>query len=261
MYTSDKPNDGSHRIQTARDELFNQPRDPVGFQFNEEVAAVFPDMIERSVPGYDFCLQTLSAIAKQLVQPNSQVYDLGCSLGTITLAIRTGILNAGLADQNVVIHAVDSSEPMLTRAAAHIGAFRSTVDTRLSCADITEFPIQNASLVVLAYTLQFIAPEDRLPLIKKIHAGMNPGGGFILIEKTHEVDMQQQHVLTELHHEFKRTNGYSELEISQKRQALENVLITETCPTHVQRLMEAGFKSVSLIAKHYHFAAWLALRA
>lgn len=248
------------RPTSHRDEVFSQQREPASFCFNEEVAAVFPDMIERSVPGYDFCLKTISGTAKHLVQANSRIYDLGCSLGSITMAIRSGVTAAGLADQNVVIHAIDSSEPMIQRAAAHIAAFRPDVKIDLYCEDITQTSIHDASLVVLAYTLQFIKPEERLTLIKKIHDGLKPQGGFILIEKTHEPDPKMQACLTELHHEFKRINGYSELEIAQKRQALENVLITEPEENHVQRLRQGGFTNISLVAKHYNFSAWLAIR-
>lgn len=243
-----------------RDELFSQIHKPGSFCFNEEVAAVFPDMIERSVPGYDFCLKTITATAKNLVQADSHIYDLGCSLGSITLAIRSGVIAAGFGDRGVVIHGVDSSQPMLHRAASHIAAFRSTVEITLHCEDITQTSIKDASLVVLAYTLQFIPTEQRLGLIQKIHDGLKSGGGFLLIEKTHESDPKMQNVLTDLHHEFKRINGYSELEIAQKRQALENVLIPETEAQHEQRMKQAGFSHFSLIAKHYNFATWLAIR-
>lgn len=245
---------------TQKDTLFEQIREPGSFSFNEEVAAVFPDMIERSVPGYDFCLKTITATAKNRVRPNSQVYDLGCSLGSITMAIRAGVIAAGLVDRNVVIHAVDSSEAMIHRARTHISAFRPLVDIQLHCQDMTQTPIENASLVVLAYTLQFLRPEQRSDLIRRIHDGLNPDGALLLIEKTHETDSPLQEFLTELHHEFKRINGYSELEIAQKRQALENVLITDTEDEHAQRLVDAGFNHIGLIAKHYNFSTWVAIR-
>lgn len=245
---------------TKKDKLFDQIHEPGSFSFNEEVAAVFPDMIERSVPGYDFCLKTISATAKNIVQPESNIYDLGCSLGSITMAIRSGVIAADLTNRNIVIHAVDSSEAMIDRAKTHINAFRPLVDIRLHCQDMTQTLIENASLVVLAYTLQFLRPEQRQDLIHRIHDGLNPGGGLLLIEKTHETDPRMQEFLTDLHHEFKRINGYSELEIAQKRQALENVLITETEAQHEHRLMAAGFRHISLIAKHYNFSTWLAIR-
>ncbi|MHB8919988.1 MAG: carboxy-S-adenosyl-L-methionine synthase CmoA [Halothiobacillus sp.] len=250
----------NQEISSIRDQLFNTLEKPQAFCFNEAVAAVFPDMIARSVPGYTFCLEVIKDATQLLVQPNSNIYDLGCSLGTITLALRAGVLAAGMGNSNVVIHGIDSSAAMIDRAQAHISAFQAQVQITFACQDINETTLNNASVIVLAYTLQFISPERRMELIEKIYAGLKHDGGLILIEKIHEDNLKMQTLITELHHEFKRRNGYSELEISQKRQALENVLITETESTHLQRFNQAGFKQISLVAKNYAFAAWLAIK-
>lgn len=243
---------------SQRDELFNTTEKPSAFCFNEAVAAVFPDMISRSVPGYTFCLEMIKDAAHYLVQPNSNIYDLGCSLGSITLALRAGVLAANT--QSVEIYGIDSSPAMLDRAKSHIAAFQPKIPIHFCCEDVNETKIEQASLVVLAYTLQFILPEHRDSLVKKIYQGLNLGGGLIVIEKIHDKNLSMQNIITELHHEFKRRNGYSELEIAQKRQALENVLITETEAEHVQRLNKAGFDNISLIVKNYSFAAWLAIK-
>lgn len=241
-----------------RDQLFNTTEKPAAFCFNEAVAAVFPDMISRSVPGYTFCLEMIQDAAQYLVQPNSNIYDLGCSLGTITLAIRAGVLAAKTHD--VEIYGVDSSPAMLNRARSHIAAFQPKIPIYFLCEDVNKTKIEKASLVVLAYTLQFILREHRDNLINTIYHGLNEGGGLIVIEKIHDKNNTMQNIITELHHEFKRRNGYSELEISQKRQALENILITEAESDHVHRLSNAGFKNISLIVKNYSFAAWLAIK-
>ncbi len=241
-----------------RDQLFNTTEKPTAFCFNEAVAAVFPDMISRSVPGYTFCLEMIQDTAQYLVQPNSNIYDLGCSLGTITLAIRAGVLAAKTHD--VKMYAIDSSPAMLDRARSHIAAFQPKIPICFLCEDVNETKIEKASLVVLAYTLQFVLPEHRDHLINKIYQGLNEGGGLIIIEKIHDKNNTMQNIITELHHEFKRRNGYSELEISQKRQALENVLITETEDDHVQRFSKAGFKNISIIVKNYSFTAWLVIK-
>ncbi len=246
-------------LPSARDQLFNTSEKPAAFCFNEAVAAVFPDMISRSVPGYAFCLEMITDIARNLVQPDSNIYDLGCSLGTITLALRAGVLTTNT--QNVTIYGIDSSSAMLERARAHIAAFQPKIPIYLLCEDVIDTKIEHASLVVLAYTLQFILPEHRNYLLEKIYQGLNPGGGLIVIEKIHDTNNIMQNIITELHHEFKRRNGYSELEIAHKRQALENVLITETEIDHVNRFKKVGFKNISLIAKNYCFAAWLAIKS
>ncbi|OZB36203.1 MAG: carboxy-S-adenosyl-L-methionine synthase CmoA [Halothiobacillus sp. 14-56-357] len=257
---SNKKSEHSLSILGGKDKLFDTPEKQGPFCFNQEVAAVFPDMIKRSVPGYAFTLDLIKDVTRLLVRENSRIYDLGCSLGTITLALRSGILASGIDADSVTIHAIDSSQAMISRAEEYIGSFQASVPIVLHCGDITTHEYLNSSLIVLAYTLQFIEPEKRLDLLKKIHAGLNPGGGLILVEKIHDEDDTMQAISTELHHEFKRRNGYSELEIAQKRQALENVLRTETEEAHKKRFQEAGFSKTILLGKHYAFASWLALK-
>lgn len=255
-------NESEHSVSIlgGKDKLFDTPEKLRPFCFNQEVAAVFPDMIKRSVPGYGFTLDLIKDVARLLVRENSNVFDLGCSLGAITLALRSGVLASGIDAGSVTIHAIDSSQAMISRAKEHIGTFQASVPIHLHCGDITTHEYRNASLIVLAYTLQFIEPEKRLDLLKKIHAGLNPGGGLILVEKIHDEEDTMQAISTELHHEFKRRNGYSELEIAQKRQALENVLRTETEEAHKKRFQEAGFSKTILLGKHYAFATWLVLK-
>lgn len=252
--------DHSELIPSGKDTLFDTPETPKPFCFNQQVAAVFPDMIKRSVPGYGFTLDLIKDVARLLVRENSNVYDLGCSLGAITLALKSGVLASGIDARSVTIHAIDSSQAMIERAQEHIGAFHPSVPIALHCGDITTHEYSNASMIVLAYTLQFIAPAKRLDLLKKIYTGLNPGGGLILVEKIHEQDERLQAISTQLHHEFKRRNGYSELEIAQKRQALENVLQTETIATHHQRFSDAGFSQTIMLGKQYAFATWLVLK-
>ena len=57
------------------------------FKFDESVVDVFPDMIQRSVPGYETIVHTIGELAKIAVTPNTVVYDLGCSLGAVSLSV------------------------------------------------------------------------------------------------------------------------------------------------------------------------------
>lgn len=255
------PNQPSETVNSGRDRIYDTLQPQQAFVFDERVAAVFPDMIERSVPGYRFVLRVIAQAVAHLVQPHSRLYDLGCSLGAITLAMRAGLDDAGdrAADSRIV--AVDSAPAMIRRAQEHIAAFRSTHPIDLVCADLRDITIASASVVVMAYTLQFLPPPERLAVLRRVHDGLMPGGGLILAEKTHEPDPTMQALITELHHDFKRANGYSDLEIAQKRQALENVLCTETVAEHEQRLREAGFASFAMVARHHGFTVWIALKA
>ncbi len=224
------------------------------FSFDAQVAAVFPDMIRRSVPGYELILQSLPWLAARVVQAHSNVYDLGCSLGASSHALRHGLENM----PGCRIIAVDNSAAMLARAAEWLHGFRAATPIELHCADVLDFPLENASLVMLNFTLQFIAQDQRLALLQRIRAGMRPGGVLLLSEKIAIDDAPLAELITELHHDFKRAQGYSELEIAQKRQALENVLIPESLATHQARLHQAGFAAVEPWLQHTRFVSLLA---
>ena len=239
----------------SRDDLYAVSRETVSpFVFDEQVASVFPDMIRRSVPGYDLILQALPWLAGRVVQAGSRVYDLGCSLGASSQAAREGIRVEG-----VRIIAVDTSEAMIRRAGERLAAFRSHVPVDLLQADVRDVRIEEASLVILNFTLQFIPLEHRLDLLRRIHQGMRPGGVLVVSEKIAVDDPLMDALVTELHHDFKRAQGYSELEVAQKRQSLESVLLPESIATHRLRLREAGFVSCETWLQHTRFVSLLAM--
>ena len=217
---------------SQKDTLYAQAHEAVGaFQFDESVVAVFPDMIQRSVPGYQTILTGIGELTKEYALADSKLYDLGCSLGAAALTMRRNIQVAGCE-----IEAIDNSEAMIKRAEEYLHAYHSDIPVNLHCANMTEVPIENASVVVINFTLQFIDPEERDELVKKIYQGLKPGGVLILSEKIHFEDAKLQQAIEHMHLQFKRANGYSELEISQKRSSLENVLITDSEAEHIKRL-------------------------
>ena len=239
---------------SSKDNIFDQPMDaPPPFVFDEAVAQVFPDMIKRSVPGYSNVIAGTGLIAGDYVQPGSMCYDLGCSVGASTFAmlqyIRTG-------DFRLI--AVDNSPDMIELCQQNISDNPQANRVECVCADIQDIDINNASVVVLNYTLQFIPLQQRSQLLTRIYEGMNDRGVLILSEKLafdSEAEHQRQ---TALHESFKRAQGYSELEISQKRAALENVLIPESLSTHMQRLGDIGFKDAQLWFRSINFASMMA---
>ena len=243
-------------IGSGKDAIYSQPQQQVDdFSFDQSVAEVFPDMIQRSVPGYNTIIDNIGQIAAQYASENSTIYDLGCSLGAATLAIRRYIKTQGCK-----IKAVDNSAAMVERCKLHLNAFKSDTPVEVICDDLQNVKIENASVVVLNFTLQFIEPEQRQSIIDTIFEGMNPGAILILSEKLSHPTEQGNELLIELHHEFKRRNGYSELEISQKRTALENVMRIDTYNTHQQRLESAGFQDVILWFKCFNFASLVAIK-
>lgn len=214
----------SHRDQIYR---VKQPKVDK-FEFNSQVVSVFPDMIQRSVPGYDTIIRLSGVLAARYLTPGSRCYDLGCSLGATTASVLDSI-----GDMQVTIEAVDASAPMVEEARINITDSR----VRFVQADIRNLVFKPASVVILNFVLQFLPPEDRLILLNTVRNAMDPNGLLIVsekIESTKEFD--------EFHTEFKRSNSYSDLEIAQKRQALERVMQIDSEHVHLNRLDKAGFK-------------------
>jgi tRNA (cmo5U34)-methyltransferase len=240
----------------GRDDLFAKPRQVVDFAFTDAVADVFPDMIRRSVPGYETIISLLGVIARQYIQANSHVYDLGSSLGASTLSVyqQTNV-------KDVSYYCVDNSPAMVQRCEKALTRHMPTAQLHFVCDDMQAVDIQQASLVLLNFTLQFIPPEKRAAFLQQIYAGLLPGGALVIAEKLRFADVEQQQLQTDLHHEFKRANGYSELEISQKRSSLENVLIPDTLEEHKARLEKVGFETVIVWFQCFNFAALLAVKS
>ncbi len=243
-------------MSIKQDTLYSSPIAAVSsFKFDQSVVDVFPDMIQRSVPGYQTIIETIGLLASRYAQDNSVCYDLGCSLGAATLSMRHQV-----QAQSCKIIAVDNSEAMLSRFKDNLQRDNAALTVECQCADIRDIVIEKASVVVLNFTLQFIPIADRLAFLQKIYQGLLPGGILILSEKLSFEDTQQQQLQTELHHTFKKAQGYSDLEISQKRSALENVLLPETVSCHQQRLAEVGFSSAEVWFQYFNFASMIALK-
>mgnify|MGYP001825739600 FL=1 len=222
------------------------------FRFDDSVARVFPDMLRRSIPGYAASIEAIGSLAARYVRAGTNCYDLGCSLGAATLAMRQGIR---VPDCRIV--AIDNSEAMIERCRRIVGD-DDCIDLKL--ADISDIQIENASMVVMNYTLQFLDVTARDEMVRRIADGLVEGGLFLLSEKVVDENAQLEKLLVELHHEHKRRNDYSELEISRKRAALENVLIPESVTCHKQRLAEAGFAHSAVWLRYFNFVSIVAIK-
>ena len=240
----------------AEDRLYSVPLSRVGeFTFDDDVAEVFPDMIRRSVPGYASMLSMIGQAAAKYSQPDSRIFDLGCSLGAGTVLLRQN------CHPSCCITAVDNSEAMVSRLRKRLDNLESAgPDVDVVKADIRDIEIANASVVVLNLTLQFLAIDDRTKLLNTVAEGTNEGGVLLLSEKICFSDPQQQQLMTELHHDFKRAHGYSDLEIAQKRTAIENRLVPETLEAHSERLRSAGYRSVAHWFQCFNFASIIAVK-
>jgi len=239
----------------AVDKLFASEDSPQAFRFDEKVAAVFPDMIKRSVPGYADIIEQIQKLAGLFIKADSNAYDLGCSLGAASLA-----MSYGNQQKNVTIRGIDNSAAMLKQCQRNIDSFKLATPISLIQQDILKVNFERISMLVLNYTLQFIQPEKRTELLQKIVDAMLPGAIMLISEKICFRDPTINQLMIELHHQFKRDNGYSELEISQKRSALEKVLLPESRDDHLERLKEVGFKQVVCWHQQLNFASFIAIK-
>lgn len=239
-----------------KDTLYSSPLAEIAdFKFDQAVANVFADMINRSVPGYGLVVDQIGVLARHYAQANSRLYDLGCSLGAATLSMRHRVETAGCE-----IIAVDNAEAMVARCQEYLDKDAATLPVQTRCQDIRDVEICNASVVVMNYTLQFIPLAERTDLLQKIFAGLLPGGVLILAEKVLDAAIEQEQLFQSLHADFKRAQGYSDIEISQKRASLENVLVSESLETHQQRFTDVGFRQSAVWFRCYNFAALLAIK-
>ncbi|MCP4715459.1 MAG: carboxy-S-adenosyl-L-methionine synthase CmoA [Deltaproteobacteria bacterium] len=241
--------------QITRDALYADQLERINdFTFDETVADVFDDMLQRSVPGYKTTIAMIGLLAERYAQPNSNIYDLGCSLGTATAAMREKL---NRTDCRII--AVDNSSAMIQRCRRRLDAQATATPVDLRCEDILTTDIRNASVVVLNFTLQFIQTGQRLELLSAIRKGLRPGGILVMSEKIAFENPRIDELNSSMHDNYKRSHGYSDLEISQKRTALENVLIPETIYRHQDRLKAAGFDTSAVWFQCFNFASLVAL--
>lgn len=222
------------------------------FEFDEEVASVFDDMLNRSVPFYKQ-MQTLSiAFANKFLEENSKVYDLGCSTASTLIEL------SKTCKYKLNLIGIDNSKAMLERASKKAKAFG--VDIELLNEDIFNIELKDAKVVFSNYTLQFIRPLNREKLVKKIYDSLQEGGVFIFSEKLVSSNNLLNKQFIDEYYNFKKTQGYSEFEIAQKREALENVLIPYTEDENKKMIKDAGFKHCETIFKWVNFATFIAIK-
>lgn len=248
-------------MNTSKDQIYRSPKHSAkiksgSFVFDERVAAVFNDMISRSVPGYQQILEMLPTLTRQFANQNSNYYDLGCSLGAGMLAMAEGL---GSSKGKLV--GIDNSSAMINKATSNLSLIKSKgFEFSLIEQDLMDTQINSAAMVLMNFTLQFIALNRRDELIKNIYCGLLDGGSLVLSEKIKFDDHKTNSALIDIHHQYKSDQGYSQMEIAQKRDAIENVLIPETLETHVYRLKKAGFSVVTPWVQNLQFISILAIK-
>ena len=235
------------------DTIYDRPLKPIPpFEFNEQVASVFDDMLQRSIPCYREIIGRQAQLIAEFYQEDARIYDLGCSTGNLGSA-----LCAVMGKAPFHMMAVDNSAPMLAIYDERRQALPGSDRIELINDDITRIGIENASVVVVNFTLQFLSLADRDRLVDRIYRGLRPGGLLLFSEKIVHADEDFCRLQQDFYYRFKKENGYSALAIAQKREALEKVLIPETVADHLKRVTGAGFKRLDIWLKWFNFCSWL----
>jgi tRNA (cmo5U34)-methyltransferase len=239
-----------------KDTIYRNPQIPLNdFEFDENVANVFPDMLQRSIPGYDLVLSIINIFTRLYAEKHRNYYDLGCSLGAATIS-----MGKALIQNHGQIIAVDNSEAMIKKCQKNIAKAALNIPVDLICADLQNVKIENAKIVVLNFTLQFINKNKRVEILENIYKGLVNKGVLILSEKVTFREKGEKKFNESLYIEFKKSKGYSELEISQKRTALEKILVPDTVEEHLERLDSCGFKRSKVWYRCLNFASLVAYK-
>lgn len=238
-----------------KDELFKKPLSRLtDFQFSEDVAGVFDDMLNRSIPFYDQVQNAIVDLVACHYQPGTKVYDVGCSTGLMMAKLLDGIPE--LAE----VVGIDDSEAMINKTAERFAATAHKDRVSLRCEDLRTSVMDNASAVIMNYTLQFVRPLYREQVVGRIYDALQPGGVLILSEKVLEDSTNVSRLFIDMYYQFKRRQGYSTLEISQKREMLENVLIPYKVGEQRELLTKCGFAEVETFFKWFNFASFIAVK-
>jgi tRNA (cmo5U34)-methyltransferase len=238
-----------------KDEVFREVETVADFAFGEKVASVFDDMLDRSVPFYQEIQRMIAEMATDFAVEGTNIYDLGCSTGNTLLNLDASV------GKDVKFIGVDNSEEMLKRCRQKLGRHGLRHDHELVCADLNQrISIQNASMVLMVLTLQFVRPLYRDTLIKEILEGLNENGCLILVEKVLGEDSVFNRLFIKYYYDLKKRHGYSEMEIAKKREALENVLVPYKLMENREMLLRAGFRYCDVFFKWYNFCGIIAVK-
>jgi tRNA (cmo5U34)-methyltransferase len=247
--------ENAENLLGARDKVFLKAQAATDFNFGEKVASVFDDMLDRSVPFYQETQRMIAEMATDFAVEGTNIYDLGCSTGTTLLNLDAAVGN------KVRLIGVDNSEEMLKRCQQKLTAEGLRHEYELLCADLNQgVRIENASMVLMVLTLQFVRPLYRDTLIRSIHDGLNENGCLILVEKVLGEASVFNRLFIKYYYELKKRHGYSEMEIAQKREALENVLVPYRLSENREMLLRAGFRCADVFFKWYNFCGIIALK-
>jgi len=242
-------------VTDNKDEVYKSKIDSVKpFEFNQDVADVFEDMLSRSIPFYHDIHKIICDLTRYYINSGDLIYDLGCSTGDTIILLSKHLTQ--LKKEHVSFIGIDNSKAMIGKTRNKF-LKNNIKNAKLIDHDLTTFNFESAQMFIMNYTLQFISNNNRLELLTNIRKSLKPKGIFFLSEKIKCNDHNFDNLITDMYYDFKKRNGYSELEISQKREALEEVLIPLSPELQKEELLKAGFSKVEIIFRWYNFASYL----
>lgn len=242
-------------MSAPKDRLYQIDTVPEDFDFNERVVEVFDDMLDRSIPCYHTVIEETARLLKAHLDPGDTICDLGCATGTALL-----FFVRKLADRDLTFVGLDSSPAMLAKARLKAEFYAPDSPVTFEQEDISRISRPGTGAFILNYTLQFIRPVQRPPLIRRLYENLRPGGLLILSEKTILDDKRLNRTFIDIYHDFKREQGYSDLEIARKREALENILIPFSVDENKEMLLKAGFAPVAVFFQWFNFSSFIAVK-
>ena len=225
------------------------------FTFNDQVAEVFDDMLNRSIPYYRTVVEGMAQLLACRLPAGSAIYDLGCATGTTLLE-----LARRLPVMNFCYIGIDNASAMLDKAHKKSAMYGKTAVLQFRQDDITRCPLPEAAGIICNYTLQFLRPMTRQSFVRRLYEALPDGGVLFLSEKTISHSSRLNRDFIDIYHTFKKKQGYSELEIATKREALENILIPFSLQENIALLQEAGFEEIETFFKWFNFTALVALK-
>lgn len=239
----------------VKDRLYQVDTVPEDFDFNERVVEVFDDMLDRSIPFYQHVIKETARLLSAHLEPGDAVCDLGCATGTALLSFVRE-----LGDRNLLFFGIDSSPAMLAKARLKAEFYAQDNEIDFEQADITKIERPDTGAFILNYTLQFIRPVQRARLITRLYDNLRPGGLLILSEKTILEDKRLNRIFIDIYHDFKKEQGYSDLEIARKREALENILVPFSLEENKEIIHQAGFSPVTTFFQWFNFSSIIAVK-
>ena len=245
----------NRKPEMTSDDLYSSGRVTEDFTFNERVAEVFDDMLDRSVPFYRTVIKTTADMIRHLAKPGSCIFDLGCSTGSTLLE-----LARLLPDMDLHFVGIDNAPAMIDKAQRKAEMYSKAAVMEFRNQDITSADLRGADIILCNYTLQFIRPPLRAEFVASLHDNLAAGGMLFVSEKVISHHSRLNRKFIDLYHDFKRDQGYSELEIAAKREALENVLIPFSVQENIDLLTKGGFSPVETFFRWVNFVSFIAMK-